>query len=353
MIFLDERAIAPSPEMDKNSLFCVLDQKLQNMAHLTVSQRYTIQTMLKAEHSQSEIARVIGKHKSVISREIKRNSDQRSGVYSHDLAQRKYQKRQKEKPKSVRFTDVVKNNVEALLKEDYSPEQIVGTLKKLEKTTVSKEWIYQYIWKDKKQKGTLHTHLRNQGRRYRKRGNLKDNRGIIKNRVDIDKRPKIVEKRSRFGDLEVDLIIGKNHNQAILTINERASGMLKMRKIDSKNAALVSNAIIEELEEWKPYIHTITADNGKEFANHEFVAQELDIEYYFAKPYHSWERGSNENLNGLIRQYFPKKSDFTKITNQKIKEIENKINNRPRKRFNYENPIFVMDQLLFNQKLHL
>ena len=323
------------------------------MAHLTKPQRYTIEAMLKEGHTQSEIARVIGKNKSVVSREIKRNRDLRSGSYSQDLAQRKYQKRQKEKPKRVRFTDAVKTEVETLLKEDYSPEQVVGTLKKVGKDTVSIETIYQYIWKKKKQGGTLHKHLRNQGRRYRKRGNSKDNRGVIQNRVDIDKRPKVVEERSRFGDLEVDLIIGKNHKQAILTINDRASGMLKMTKVKSKKAEEVSRAIVEQLQDWKPYLHTMTADNGKEFAEHLFVAEELNIDHYFAKPYHSWERGSNENLNRLVRQYLPKKTDFTTITDQQIKEIEDKLNNRPRKRFNYENPIFVMNQLLFNQKLHL
>ena len=323
------------------------------MAHLTKPQRYTIEAMLKEGHTQSEIARVIGKNKSVVSREIKRNRDLRSGSYSQDLAQRKYQKRQKEKPKRVRFTDAVKTEVETLLKEDYSPEQVVGTLKKVGKDTVSIETIYQYIWKNKKQGGSLHKHLRNQGRRYRKRGNSKDNRGVIQNRVDIDKRPKVVEERSRFGDLEVDLIIGKNHKQAILTINDRASGMLKMTKVKSKKAEEVSRAIVEQLQDWMPYLHTMTADNGKEFAEHLFVAEQLNIDHYFAKPYHSWERGSNENLNRLVRQYLPKKTDFTTITEQQIKEIEDKLNNRPRKRFNYENPIFVMNQLLFNQKLHL
>ena len=323
------------------------------MAHLTQPQRYTIEAMLKEGHTQSEIARVIGKNKSVVSREIKRNRDLRSGLYSQDLAQRKYQKRQKEKPKRVRFTEAVKTEVETLLKEDYSPEQVVGTLKKLGKDTVSIETLYQYIWKNKKQGGTLHKHLRNQGRRYRKRGNSKDNRGVIQNRVDIDKRPKVVEERSRFGDLEVDLIIGKNHKQAILTINDRASGMLKMTKVKSKKAEEVSRAIVEQLQDWMPYLHTMTADNGKEFAEHLFVAEELNIDHYFAKPYHSWERGSNENLNRLVRQYLPKKTDFTTITDQQIKEIEDKLNKRPRKRFNYENPIFVMNQLLFNQKLHL
>lgn len=230
---------------------------------------------------------------------------------------------------------------------------MVGTLKKQQEDTVSIERIYQHIWEDKKQGGTLYTHLRNQGRSYRKRGHLKDNRGIIKNRVDIEKRPKIVEKRTRFGDLEVDLIIGKNHKQAIVTINDRASGMLKMNKVDSKKAEQVSQVIIDELQDWMPYLHTITADNGKEFALHEIVAEQLNIDHYFAKPYHSWERGSNENLNGLIRQYFKKSSDFENITEQQIKDIEEKLNKRPRKRFGFENPIFVMNKLLFNQKVAL
>lgn len=321
------------------------------MPHLTVSQRYTIETMFKAGHSRTEIAGVIGKHKSVVSRELKRNCDKRSGEYKHELAQRKYQKLQKEKPKRKLFTPCVQQRIEALLREDYSPEQVVGILKKQGEDTVSIERIYQYIWEDKRKGGDLFTHLRNQGRRYRKRGNQKDNRGIIKNRVDIDKRPKIVDERSRFGDLEVDLIIGKNHKKAILTINDRASGMLKMRKVSSKKAEDVSKAIIDELQEWIPYLHTITADNGKEFALHELVAEKLNIDHYFAKPYHSWERGSNENLNGLIRQYFKKSTDFKALTNEKIKQVETKLNNRPRKRFNYENPIFVMNQLLFNPKV--
>ena len=323
------------------------------MAHLTEKQRYTIEKMHKAGHKQYQIAQMIGKHKSVISRELKRNCDQRSGNYSHDLAQRKYRKRQKEKPKPVRFTDAVKKDVNTLLKEDYSPEQVVGTLKKQGKDTVSVETIYQYVWQDKKKGGSLHEHLRHRGKKYRKRGSSKDKRGIIKNRIDIDQRPKVVEERSRFGNLEVDLIIGKNHNNVIVTINDRASGMLKMRKVQSKSASVVSRAIVEELTDWAPYLHTITADNGKEFAHHKFVAEQLNIDHYFAKPYHSWQRGSNENLNGLVRQYLKKSTDFTALTDQEIKKIETKLNSRPRKRFKYENPIFVMEQLLFNKKLHL
>jgi len=333
---------------DRLSLPRQIAKKELHMSHLTTQQRYTIEVMLSQGYPQKEIAESIGKHRSVIYREIKRNCDKRSGEYRHELAQRKYCERQESKPKFIRFTEGVKDNVDHYLKEDYSPEQVVGVLKKEGLPTVSVERVYQHIWEDKKESGSLYLHLRNQGRRYRKRGNKKDNRGIIKGRVDIEKRPKIVEERKRFGDLEVDLIIGKNHNQAILTINDRASGMLKMRKVATKEAEVVSKAIIEELEEWIPYLKTMTADNGKEFAYHKKVAEELNIDHYFAKPYHSWERGSNENLNGLIRQYFKKFTDFNELTNVRIKEIENKLNSRPRKRFNYENPIFVMNQLLFN-----
>ena len=321
------------------------------MSHLTLKQRYTIEAMCKEGYKKSAIAQAINKHKSVVGRELQRNCDKRSGLYHHDLAQRKYDKRQQDKPKHIRFTPSVQKDVETLLKEDYSPEQVVGTLKKQGKPAVSAERIYQHIWADKKKKGGLHLHLRNQGRRYRKRGNKKDNRGIIKDRVGIEQRPKIVEERTRFGDLEVDLIIGKNHNQAMLTINDRASGMLKIRKVASKEAKIVSKAIVEELTDWIPYIKTITADNGKEFADHKFVSEQLGIDYYFARPYHSWERGSNENLNGLVRQYFKKSSDFEPINKEKVKAVENKLNNRPRKRFNYENPIFVMEKLLFNQEV--
>jgi len=328
------------------------------MTHITQLQRYAICCMLKQGYKQIEIAVAIGKDKTVVRKEIKRNSDKRNGVYKHELAQKKYAKRQKEKAKrqkekakQKRFTKNIQQAIELLLRDDYSPEQVVGYLEKQDEKTVSIERIYQHIWQDKKNHGDLHTHLRRQGRRYRKRGASKDSRGVIRNRVSIDERPAIVEKRARFGDIEVDLIIGKNHNQAILTINDRASGMLKMKKIPSKQASVVTEAITTLLEDWKPYLHTITADNGKEFAGHQEVAESLSIDYFFAHPYHSWERGSNENLNGLIRQYFTKGSDFTNITEQRVKEVETKLNNRPRKRYKYQNPIFVMEQLLFNQKV--
>lgn len=317
------------------------------MSHITYEQRYTISCMLKQGKSKTEIGKTIGKHRSVVGREIARNKDGRSGEYRYDLAQHKYQKRRADTPKNVRFT-APKSEIESLLKQYYSPEQVSGFMKKEGKDCVSPERIYQHVWDDKKKGGDLSLHLRRQGRRYRKRGNVKDNRGIIKDRVGIDKRPSVVDRKERFGDLEVDLIIGKDHKEAIVTANDRASGMFKMKHITTKEAKVVADAICEILEDWKPFIHTITSDNGKEFAEHLKIAETLNIDYYFARPYHSWERGANENLNGLVRQYFPKKYDFSTITEEKMKEVEMKINARPRKRYNFENPIFMMGKLLFN-----
>lgn len=321
------------------------------MSHITSEQRYTISVLKAKNLKQCEIAKIIGKHSSVVSRELRRNCDLRSGEYRSDLAQRKYEQRQEYKSKPRKVTETMLEHIKSLINKDLSPEQVVGKSKKEGIDCVSHETIYQLIWADKKQKGKLHEHLRHKGRKYRKRGSSKDLRGIIKDRTSIDARPKIVDERSRFGDLEVDLIKGKNHKQAILTINDRASGMLKMKKIESKNSTVVANAINELLEDWLPYIHTMPSDNGKEFAGHKKVAQQSNIDFYFAHPYHTWERGCNENLNGLIRQYFPKKYNFNLIDDQQIIEIQEKINSRPRKRFNFETPLFMMDKLLFNWKI--
>ena len=308
------------------------------MTHLTLSQRYEIYHLKKQGFTQSSIAISIGVHKSTISREFKRNSDKRNGVYKVELAIQKCKERHQNKPKFIRFTTPVKEQITKLLKEDYSPDQIVGISKKEGVAIVSIERIYQYIWSDKKEGGTLFQHLRTKGKRYQKRGNTNTKRGQIPGRVPIEQRPSIVDKKKRFGDLEIDLVIGKNHKGALLTINDRATGLLKMAYIKSKEAIEVERKTIELLTPWLPFIHTITSDNGKEFANHKNIAEALNIDFYFAKPYHSWQRGANENLNGLVRQYFPKKHNFDTITNLQVEKAIKKLNNRPRKRYNYLTP---------------
>lgn len=304
-----------------------------------------MERMKKAGYQQQQIAEAIGKSASAVSRELRRNCDGRSGSYTADLAGRKSAKRKKEKPKAVRFTAAMRAEVERQLARKLSPEQIVGVARREGRDMVSHERIYQHIWQDKKRGGHLHEHLRTCGKRYRKRGAAKDRRGIIVGRVDIAQRPAVVEKRTRFGDLEIDTIIGRKHKGAIVTINDRASGMLLMRKVARKESALVAQAAIDALRHWKPLLHTATSDNGKEFADHQLIARKLKLDFYFAKPYHSWERGSNENLNGLIRQYIPKQTDFHTLTDEYIQHVQDQINSRPRKRFNFDTPINEFNRL--------
>ena len=295
--------------------------------------------MRKRNFSMGEIAAVIGKHKSTISRELRRNCDRRSGRYDADLAQRKCERRQKGKPHRVRFTEEVRLRVEAMLREDYSPEQIVGRCKLEGLECVSVETIYQHVWGDKRRGGDLHTHLRRKGRKYRKRGAKKDSRGVIRDRVSIDERPKVVDDKSRFGDLEIDLVVGANHRRALLTANDRASGISWIALLEGKDSKALAEKAAETLMPFKGLLHTITSDNGKEFAEHKAIAKSLAVDYYFAHPYHSWERGANENMNGLIRQYLPKGTSFDSLDDNEIKRIRDKLNHRPRKKLGYLTPI--------------
>ena len=308
------------------------------MVHFTVEQRYKLEVLLQQNVCKEQIAIELRKHISSIYREIKRNSDERNTVYKANLASRKCKKRHKEKPKNQSFNLEIQNYVRVLIEEDLSPEQVLGKSIKDGVSCVSHETIYKYVWQDKKKGGDLYKHLRTLGKTYRKRGALKDKRGQIIGRIGIENRPIEVDQKQRFGDLEIDLVIGKDHKGALLTINDRATGILQMKKIESKDAEIVKNATIELLQNWKPFLQTITSDNGKEFAKHQTIAKVLGIDYYFANPYCSWERGANENLNGLVRQYFKKGSDFSLITDEQVKNVVEKLNNRPRKRYQFNSP---------------
>jgi IS30 family transposase len=316
------------------------------MSHLTQEQRYTIEVLNKENYSQTAIAARINKHKSVVCRELQRNCDKRNGQYRAALAHRRCEKRHSDKNKKIYFTHAVKDYVVKYLKEDFSPEQIVGFAQDEGVKCVCIERIYQFIWADKKAGGDLYIHLRTQGKRYRKRGASKDKRGQIVGRVGIEKRPAVVDKKERIGDLEIDLVVGKDHKGALLTVNDRATGLAKIVKVDSKDSTVVKDALVKLLYDFKPFLQTITSDNGKEFAQHAQIAKELEVDYYFARPYHSWERGANENMNGLIRQYFPKGMSFENITIEQVQNAENKLNNRPRKRFGFKSPNYIHLQKL-------
>lgn len=308
------------------------------MSHLTEEQRYKIQVLLEQKSTIKTIAEYLGKNKSVISREIKRNRDQRSKRYDAELAQRKYKKRLHEKLKHIRLTSSMKRMIDNLLLQDYSPEQIKGRMNILGKDMVSHERIYQYIWQNKKQGGELYKHLRRNGRKYRKRGWAKDSRGIIKNRVSIENRPVEVDEKKRFGDIEIDTIVGRNHKGALFTANDRCTMITWIAKLSEKDSISLYKAAVKKLMPFKTLLHTITSDNGKEFANHQAIAEDLNVDFYFAHPYHSWERGANENMNGLIRQYIPKGSSLEDIDDEYIEMIQEKLNNRPRKKLGFLTP---------------
>lgn len=316
------------------------------MSQLTQEQRYTIEVLKNENYKITAIAKIILKDKSVVSRELRRNKDERNGSYKSILAQKKCDTRHKNKPKKITFDAPMEEYVDSLIRKDLSPVQIEGRSKLDGINCVSHERIYQHIWQEKKNGGDLHLHLRNGKKRYRKRGSKKDKRGQIPNRINIKERPAEVEERINFGDYEVDLVMSKDHKGALVTANDRATGLLRILKVESKEAKVVEEAIIQMLKELK--IKTLTSDNGKEFTNHESIAASLDIKYYFADAYCSWQRGSNENANGLIRQYFPKKSDFNLLTDEQILEVQEKLNDRPRKRFGFLTPNEVYLQTINN-----
>jgi IS30 family transposase len=299
----DEKESSSSVSIGKKFRYCSLNlpQNQLQMKQFTEKQRYELNAYLQAGKSKDEIAQLLGFHRSTIYREVCRNATKPDNTYDPEHAHQLYEWRKQERKHAIKFTDEIRQRaIFWLVNYQHSPEQIAGKCKKEHIPMVSHERLYQWIWEDKKKGGYLYMNLRRTGRTYRKRKNRNQNRGWIKDRVDISQRPEIVERKERFGDLEIDTIIGKNHSGAILTINDRATGKLWTKKLPNREARYVTAVTIDMLMPYKEFIHTITSDNGSEFAGHKQIAEALDINFYFARPCHSWERGANENLNGLI-----------------------------------------------------
>ena len=313
--------------------------------HLTQDERYQIAILAKAGHDQSDIARVMNRHKSSIGREMKRNRGERG--YRPKQAHEFSQARMRACENGPRVTAETWAMVDTKLGETWSPEQVCGYLKVNGQATVSHESIYQRIYADKRAGGALHRTLRCQKAR-RKRYGGRARRGTIPNQVSIDLRPAIVAERGRFGDWEADLVIGAGQKQALVTINERTSRYSLIAHVPFKTAQAVSDTMISLLTPFAASVHTLTTDNGKEFAQHERIAEELDADFFFAHPYASWERGANENMNGLIRQFFPKKMCFDDITPDQIAFAMHRLNHRPRKCLGFKTPHEV-----FMNQLHL
>jgi IS30 family transposase len=313
-----------------------------NYTQLTQEQRYQIYAMKKAGYNQTQIAAEIGMHKSTLSRELQRNTGQRG--YRPKQAQAMAAARQQQRAGCSRIAAATWQLVENYLRQEWSPEQISGWLKKEQRVWVSHERIYQYIYADKATGGTLYQHLRCQKKR-RKRHGKRDRRGQLPNRRSITERPAVVESRQRLGDWEVDTIIGKGHRQALVSLTERKSKLTLLHKVEAMTAEAVTQAVTRLLQPVVAQVHTLTADNGREFAHHQEIAAALQAEFYFAHPYAAWERGTNENSNGLVRQYFSKQRDFTTITAAEVRRVMQRLNQRPRKTLNFRTPQQVFCEL--------
>lgn len=319
--------------------------------HLSLEERHYIEISIKNEGSLSQIARDLKRCQSTISREVARNTGLRG--YRHKQAERLTQARHKEKRKRVKLTDKTQALIREYIQRDWSPEQIAGRFKKEGQISLHHETIYQFILADKRSGGSLYQHLRHQNKTYRKRYGSAHNRCGIPNRVDIDQRPAVANNRKRIGDWEADTIIGKNHRGAIVTLDERQSKLRLALPTGSKKARHVTDAMISLLQPVKRFVSTITFDNGKEFAFHEEVAKKLSCDTYFAKPYHSWERGQNENANGLLRQYFPKSMELIDVAKQSVIEAVHKLNSRPRKCLGFKTPYEAFEEKTGIKEEHL
>jgi transposase, IS30 family len=307
--------------------------------HLTQEERYQIFAYLERKIPISEIALALGRHKSTIYREINRGQkEDKHKQYSPRKAHFRYKNNRRKNAKNKRYKGLSKKYVLNKLNEEWSPEQIAGRLKiEHPEQAISHETIYQHIWRDKKEGGKLYKKLRCRGRKYKKRGAKNNDRGIF-GRVDIEERAEIVEEKKRIGDWEEDLVLGAKSSGALTTMVDRASKLTKIGYVVAKNADLVRDEMIKIMLPLKENAHTITYDNGREFVHHQGIGGALSSKIYFAKPYHSWERGLNEHTNGLIRQYLPKGESFEGLTREKIQMIENLLNNRPRKVLGYRTP---------------
>lgn len=319
-------------------MFFIIQEEhfLSTYTQLTFEDRIRISALLQQGFTQRGIAEQVTKSPSTICRELSRNRV--DGGYFSATAQKLSDGRREEASSISRIHEETWDYVQKKLLLQWSPEQISNRIKIELDISVSHEAIYQFVQRDRQQGGTLYLNLRHGNRKRKKRFGGRDRRGKIPNRVCIEERPEVINNRERTGDFEGDLIIGKNHQGKILTLVDRVSLLTKIEKLESKNAQHVSDKAISAIESVSTKVHSVTFDNGLEFAAHEALSIATGVDVYFAHPYSSYERGTNENTNGLIRQYFPKKLELNKITQSDCNKVENLLNHRPRKKLGYLTP---------------
>lgn len=307
--------------------------------HITEAERYQIYAMIKAGQTNQQIAETLRRAPSSISREIRRNRGQKG--YRPRQAHERAQVRQCTSAANARCISVSAwQRIEKHLREDWSPEQIAGRT-----GLASTESIYLHVYQDKAWNGRLWLHLRCRKQRRKRYGSGRSRRGQIIGRIPINQRPKEVEQRCRLGDWEGDTLVSRASKASLVTLAERRSQLVRIRKVQARQADQVRRAICKALRPLKAVNHTLTLDNGKEFAMHQKIRDDLGIDIYFADPYASWQRGLNEQINGLIRQYLPKGKSMKNLTDKDVSIIEKKLNSRPRKMLDYQTPIEVFNSL--------
>jgi IS30 family transposase len=316
---------------------------MKKYTQLTEQERYHIYLMRKQNFSLTGIAKTMNRHKSTISRELKRNQGLKG--YRYKQANSFAKTRHQTKNKFIKLSDEIKDYIRQKLALYWSPEQIVGRLELDQGISLATETAYRFVLKDKAIGGELYKYLRHQHKKYRKRYGKNDYRGRIPNRIDIDQRPSVVDARTRIGDWEVDLVIGKGHKGGFATLAERKSRLYLAFPIRNKTAEITNEAILKMLKPIKDWVFTLTFDNGREFSWHDVLAKALNCKTYFAKPYHSWERGLNENHNGLLRQFFPKKMKLDAVSKKEVLKATDLMNNRPRKCLGWKTPFEVFAKM--------
>jgi transposase, IS30 family len=305
---------------------------------ITPDERYTLAVLRKQGCSDAEMARLLGRHRSTIGREFRRNATRHDGAYRPSKAQEHANARRWTPRRNSRFGPTQWALVDSLLREKFSPEQISGWLKRFGLLEISHESIYLHVWRDKHRSGQLWRHLRQPFKR-RKRYNSYERRGHVSGKRLISQRPMAVEQRREIGHWEMDTVIGTGDNHCILSLAERVLGLVLIGKLTRRNVAALNARLIELVQAHPDLFKTITADNGSEFHGFEEVERLTGVPIYFATPYHSWERGTNENTNGLIRQYLPKRTSMKHLTQADCNAIACALNNRPRKRLGFHTPL--------------
>jgi IS30 family transposase len=306
---------------------------------ITAAERYTLGTLRQLGYTTAAIARVLGRHRSTVWREVRRNATHHDGTYRPQLAHWYATSRRSRSRRNQRFSALDWVRVHARLRAHWSPEQVAGRMRLAHELRISHETIYRHIWADKRAGGSLHLHLRGARKTRRKRYGQYDSRGRLAGKRGIAERPAIVAARSRIGDWEADTLLGAlSDAHCLLSLVERKTGYLVLGKLRARTTAAVNRRAIPLLRRQPHPVYTITSDNGTEFHGHAALEAATQAAFYFATPHHAWERGTNENTNGLVRQYVPKRVSMAPLTQRDCEAIARRLNQRPRKRLGYRTP---------------